>query len=99
MIFTVIPLFTALFAASTLEYMPPVPTIVPAPPALPSSSDVISSTTPIGKNDESFRTDEARHKGGEVVVVAKANLVGSHRIILIDDRHNPMGEQCNDRIP
>lgn len=51
----------------------------------------------VGEQDEQVGADQVGDEGGEAVVVAEADLVGGHRVVLVHDRHGAHGEQLVQR--
>jgi hypothetical protein len=49
----------------------------------------------IGEQHEHVRFDEVGHERAERVVVAEADLVGGHRVVLVDDRDHAQAEQAS----
>ncbi len=47
----------------------------------------------VGKQDHAARTRRLRHAGGEPIIVAEADFLGRHRVILVDHRHHAQREQ------
>ena len=50
-------------------------------------------TVLIGENDQHIRLHLVGHQGCQRVVIAKAQLVGDYRVVLIDDWHHPHLQQ------
>ena len=53
----------------------------------------------VGEQDEQLRADEVRHQRGEAVVVAEADLLVGHGVVLVDDRHDAEVDQVAQRAP
>ena len=47
----------------------------------------------VGEQHEQLGRHEVGDQGGEAVVVAEADLVVGHRVVLVDDRHHPELEE------
>ena len=98
----VIPAEFAIEAASTLVTIPPLPMAEPVPPMRtwssprpPTTRDTLRATlvrrpvverVDVGEEHEGVRVGDVRHEGGEPVVVAEADLLGRHGVVLVDDR-------------
>ena len=53
----------------------------------------------VGEQHEQVGVDEVGDERGEPVVVAEADLVVGHRVVLVDDRHDAELEQPHQRLP
>ena len=47
----------------------------------------------IAEQDERVGTYQLRGQGGKPVIVAESDLVGGHRVVLVDDRHRTHPQQ------
>ena len=52
----------------------------------------------VGEQDERVGLGDVRDEGGEAVVVAEPDLLGRHRVVLVDDRQRPEREQPLHRL-
>ena len=52
----------------------------------------------IREDHHKLRLDKARHERRERVVVAKANLLDRHRVVLVHDGHDPHLKQAGKRV-
>ena len=51
----------------------------------------------VGEQHQQVGVDERGDERGEAVVVAEPDLLGGHRVVLVDDRHGPQVEQLAQR--
>ena len=110
------PDHTAILAAASFDPMPPLPSAVPGPPAMRSSSWSISTTSSmseapagpagiagqqtggVGQKHQQVGPHQMGDEGTEPVVVAEADLLVGHRIVLVDHRHHTEVEQAAERL-
>ena len=51
----------------------------------------------VGEQHQRARPDQVRHEGREPVVVAEADLVGGHGVVLVDHRHRAQADEAGQR--
>ena len=53
----------------------------------------VSKPGDVGEQHEELGADQVRHEGGQAVVVAEADLLVGHRVVLVDDRDHAKVDQ------
>ena len=96
------PASAASSAEDSFDAIPPVPRWLPRPATTPSRSAGpatsgmklrvafprirVVEAVDIGQQHQGVGADQMRHQRREPVVVAEPDLVGGHRVVLVDDR-------------